>query len=78
MILSPHDASWLERLAAREVRRYVYVRTGRLLPMVSEPGLVQEADTILVARKDRNVVTKVVAGQGTVAASLEALGAQAY
>lgn len=78
VILSPRDASWLERLAAREVRRYVYVRTGRLLPIESEPGMAQEAGTILVARKDRDVVTQAVAGQGAVAASLEGLAPQAY
>ncbi len=27
----------MEQLAAREVRRYVYLRTGPLLPMVTEP-----------------------------------------
>lgn len=30
-----HDAGYLERLAAQEVRRYVYLRTGKLLPIAS-------------------------------------------
>ena len=29
IIVSPREASWMEQLAAREVRRYVYLRTGR-------------------------------------------------
>ena len=37
VIVSPREASWMETLAAREVRRYIYLRTGRLLPMVTEP-----------------------------------------
>jgi hypothetical protein len=56
VIVSPYDASPLERLAAREVRRYVYLRTGRLLPIVSEPGASSRADLILVARKNRPLI----------------------
>ena len=32
------DGGRLERLAAQEVRRYVYLRTGRLLPIVDDAG----------------------------------------
>ena len=38
-IVSPDRASPLETLAAREVRRYVYLRTGRLLPIEPEARL---------------------------------------
>ena len=37
IIVSPREASWMETLAAHEVRRYVYLRTGRLLPMMTQP-----------------------------------------
>ncbi|GAB6187037.1 malectin domain-containing carbohydrate-binding protein [Thermopirellula anaerolimosa] len=41
------DADAVERLAAQEVRRYVYQRTGALLPIVADvPG---ESDVILIA-----------------------------
>ena len=33
VILHAPDASEAETLAAREVRRYLYLRTGRLLPL---------------------------------------------
>lgn len=33
IIVSPKDASIQETLAAREIRRYVYLRTGKLLPI---------------------------------------------
>lgn len=44
------DASALEVLAANEVRRYVYLRTGALLPVARGQG---GSDRIVVARKDR-------------------------
>lgn len=50
--MSPADASGLEVLAAREVRRYVYVRSGRLLPITSQ---VRGA-AIVVGRRDRSAV----------------------
>ena len=78
VILSPRDASPLERLAAREVRRYIYLRTQRLLPIISDPGAVQRADAILVARKDRALIRDAAAGASDVAASLESLAGQNY
>ena len=54
VIVSPREASWIEALAAREVRRYIYVRTGRLLPLLTEPkGALPKGNLILVSRKDR-------------------------
>ncbi len=44
------DAAALESLAANEVRRYVYLRTGRVVPV--KKGL-SESDRIVVACKDR-------------------------
>ena len=54
-IVSPPKASPLETLAAREVRRYFYLRTGQLLPIVTTNRL-PAGDTIVVARKDRPLV----------------------
>jgi hypothetical protein len=72
VILSPQDASYMERLAAREVRRYVYLRTGRLLPIASEAVAARSPSAILVARKDRALVRKAANG------SVEDLAAQSY
>lgn len=47
-------ASPLERLAAKEIRRYVYLRSGRLLSIVAEPGAHSTA--IVVGTKDRPAV----------------------
>ena len=32
-VLCARGASFAERLAAREIRRYLYLRTGKLLPL---------------------------------------------
>jgi Glycosyl hydrolase family 67 N-terminus len=56
-ILAPADATAMETLAAREVRRYVYVRTGRLLeikPVAS--ARLGEMDCVIVARKGRSLL----------------------
>ena len=67
----------MEALAAREVRRYVYVRTGRLLPMMTETkGALPGGDLILVGRRDREVVRN-AAGSG-LATALDALAPQSY
>jgi hypothetical protein len=76
-IVSPRDASWMEQLAAREVRRYVYLRTGRLLPMMTEPkGTIPGGDLILVARKDRPLVR--AGASADLIVSLDSLAAQSY
>ena len=49
-IVTPPKPSALETLAAREVRRYVYVRTGSLLPIVAAPA-VPAGEAIVVASK---------------------------
>ncbi|MGD0094793.1 MAG: malectin domain-containing carbohydrate-binding protein, partial [Planctomycetota bacterium] len=53
-IVHPKEPSPLELLAAREIHRYVYLRTGQLLPIVAAdapPGA--GGVLVLVARKDR-------------------------
>ena len=65
----------MEQLAAREVRRYVYLRTGRLLPLITEPnGALPKDNLILVARQDRPLVR---AG-AELATSLGSLPPQSY
>jgi hypothetical protein len=51
-IVSPSGASDMEVLAAKEVRRYFYLRTGELLPIFTEP-VPLSGDVIVVARNDR-------------------------
>jgi hypothetical protein len=51
LILTPRDASRVEHLAAREVRRYVYLRTGQLLSLtIDSPEARERGNSIAVAR----------------------------
>jgi hypothetical protein len=51
VVVAP-DASRLETLAAREIRRYVYLRTGALLP-VTVSAEAPAGEAIVVARRGR-------------------------
>jgi hypothetical protein len=78
MIVSPRDASWMEQLAAREVRRYIYLRTGRRPAIVSEAeGLQGKGEAILVARKGRAAL-KGIRAEASLAVALEGLAPQSY
>jgi len=60
-IIYPADASPQEKLAAREVQRYLYVRTGRLLPLKSaHAASLGGAGGVVVANKDRPLLAGVV------------------
>ena len=60
-IVTPKDASWLESLAAKEVRRYVYARTGRLVRIVQASADVPvRGDVIVLARRERSLVSSVL------------------
>jgi hypothetical protein len=69
-IVPPAGGSSLEAFAAREVRRYVYVSTGRLLPIEAEA----RGPAVVVGRRDRAAV-RALAGP-RLAARLDALAPQ--
>jgi len=69
VVCSP-EAGFREKLAAREIRRYVYLRTGELLPISKSDSPPAGADAIVVARRDRPIVGKLVSFGG--------VGAQGY
>jgi len=58
-IVYPNNDSDLERLAAKEVRRYVYLRTGQLLPVKEVSSIPNNADLILVAEDNNPLVDEV-------------------
>jgi len=74
IVRSP-EASPLEMLGAREIRRYLYLRTGRTVPI--RTALPREGDAIVVARKDRPLVRSLAFGADT-ASSITRLSAQQY
>lgn len=56
VIVTPNGATLPEVLAAKEVRRYVYLRTGALLPLTTADTL-PDADVVLVAAQTASLVT---------------------
>jgi len=54
-IVEPQIAEPLEHLAAREIRRYLYLRTGRLAPIATGVQLPAGA-SIVVGRKDHSTI----------------------
>jgi hypothetical protein len=68
-----------ERLAAKEVRRYLYLRTGKLLPIVQYiSSLDFDAGLIVIARKDREVIKRFQDKYTALASSITALKPQQY
>jgi hypothetical protein len=53
-VICPPSAGYQEKLAAREIRRYVYLRTGEL-PTI---GQAVKGDAIVVATKERPIVNQ--------------------
>ena len=58
-------ASPLEQLAAKEIRRYVYVRTGTMSSIVGSMPRGSVGGVVVLGTKDREVVRRVLEGAGT-------------
>jgi hypothetical protein len=77
VIVTAPKSTPLEVLAAREVRRYVYLRTGRLLSIQPAAELpAGRANLIVVARKDQPLARAVA--DGRTVADLGTLAPQQY
>jgi len=77
-IVSPKEASFLETLAAGETNRYVYLRTGHLVPIVKrEENLPERSDAIVVTQKNQPLLRK-LAVNARLESSLSQLAAQGY
>lgn len=69
VVLSPgKDISFAERLAAQEVRRYYYLRTGRLLPIAESLEGRADGAAIVVGMKSRPGVAALLADEALKAA----------
>jgi len=55
-IILPEGASLAERLAAKEIRRYFYLRTGKLLSIITNIETSSGEGLIVVGNKDRELV----------------------
>jgi len=52
-VVCPRHGEFAERLAAREIRRYIYLRTGKLLPIVHDSESASDGGLIMVGRLPR-------------------------
>ncbi len=76
IIVRPKKASSLERLAAREIRRYIYVRTGRLFPIKPKDDLNAGKPAVVVSQKEHFL--KANLGNKEFRKNVANLGAQEY
>jgi hypothetical protein len=75
-IVTPAKSSPNESLAAHEVRRYIYLRTGELPPIQPLTGRAGKA-CVFVGRKDQPE-TRALAGEASALEAVEALKPQEY
>ena len=56
-IVYSSQASGVERLAAKEIRRYLYLRTGELIPLLQRDDKPSSANgLIIIGQKDRRII----------------------
>jgi hypothetical protein len=74
----PSRASFAEKLAAREVRRYFYLRSGVLLPLRTGPVQVASGRCVIaVGSCDRDEISRLLDGSSLEAAA-DSLGPESY
>ena len=78
VIVSPKEASFGERLAAQEIRRYFYLTTDKLVPIFDENVSESSGDIIVVAEKKWPLWKEVSKFDPDVAQSIEALEPEQY
>ncbi|MGE5295935.1 MAG: hypothetical protein ACM3VT_14010, partial [Solirubrobacterales bacterium] len=77
-LIEPQDAEAAEHLAALEFRRYVYLRTEQLVPIVVAEDERPAGASIVVAKKDRPVIGAILRRAPRLAESVGALQPQQY
>ena len=76
-IIISKDASALEELASKEVRRYLYLRTGKLVPVEPRADAADlRCDAIVILEKDRFLASGFA--DPSLRQKVEALGAEEY
>ena len=77
VVVCEPNAAYQEVLAAREIRRYVYLRTGALLPAKFAAAIPNDIDAVVVANKDRAIV-RALSTDATLKKAIAALGPQQF
>ena len=79
LIVASRDASLPERLAAKEIRRYLFLRTNWLVPFAFGEGPLPSTEAmIVIGSKDRSFVRALAETDSKLADSVASLGAQQY
>ncbi|UCD50442.1 MAG: hypothetical protein JSW27_23320 [Phycisphaerales bacterium] len=79
LIVAARDASLPEQIAAQEVRRYLYLRTNWLVPLVFGTGELPSTEAmIVIGSKDRSFVKAAVEADSELAESVASLKPQQY
>ena len=76
-VVCPAEPTAQESLASREIRRYVYLRTGELLPLVEADAPPAEVDSVVVAGRNRPILAK-LATEPALKRRIADLGPQQY
>lgn len=78
-IVSPKDATKAEHLAAKEIRRYLYLRTGKLLPIVRSDGkLPSKTCLVVIGQKNRPAIKALINKDAKLTSSVRSLEPQQY
>jgi hypothetical protein len=79
IIVAPSKAEALEHLAAREIRRYLYLRTGQLTPIIqTDRRAPRTASLIVVGQKSQPLVRRLLGEDGKLASRVRSLAPQQY
>jgi hypothetical protein len=76
-VVCPRSAPFAENLAAKEIRRYVYLRSGRLLPLENDLPQPGKECLIVVAAKDQPLVAGLL-GDAKLREAVRRLAAEQY
>jgi len=78
-IVYSSQASGTERLAAKEIRRYLYLRTGKLLPLLQRDDKLSSANgLIIIGQKEHRIIQNLLQKNPTLKTSVLSLKAQQY
>ncbi len=73
------QASGPERLAAKEIRRYLYLRTGKLIPLLQRDDKSSSANgLIIIGQKDHRIIQNLLQKNPTLKTSVLSLKSQQY
>ena len=78
-IVRPKNATLPERLAVKEIRRYLYLRTGKLMPITQgNRKLPSKTALIVVGQKDRGIIKVLVDKDAKLKSCVASLESQQY